>query len=94
MDYIWIILNPPAVTVLPKPSWKILFGSRETSVTEKELPVHNFPTGNVTHTDQYTILMKTHKSESFKDWVPFPWLLLLTFRVILFPQAPSHLSPA
>ena len=45
MDYIWIILNPPAVTVFPKPSWKILFGSRETSVTEKELPVHTFPQG-------------------------------------------------
>ena len=45
MDYIWIILNPPAVIVFPKPSWKILFGSRETSVTEKELPVHTFPQG-------------------------------------------------
>lgn len=63
-DYIWIILNPPAVTVLPKPSWKTLFGSRETSVTEKELPVHTFPTGNVTHTNQYTILTKTHNSAS------------------------------
>lgn len=33
--------------MFPRPSWKILLGSRQTSVTEKELPIHTFPTGGV-----------------------------------------------
>lgn len=84
----WILLS-----AFSPGHWKILLGSRQTSIREKPT-IHTFLKGSTealyfTPTNVY--LMTIHEPESFNCWVPFPQWLLLIHRVSLYPQ--THTIP-